>query len=154
MDNPYLNKGESIILTTHRISLDSILLNAMLTSERLTLTDDGYASFQQRTILLQDIISLRSGKIPSGEPVIVLSLTASEMDSQPLHLVFSQQYGEKRKQERDEWAKKIMEARVALIRKGLLSKYLRNNPETRAATIGPTLDSTGKDPTAYKYEES
>jgi len=129
VDNPYLNRSESIILTTHRVSVDSVLHNAMLTSERLILTDDGNANSQQRTILLQDIISLRSGKIPSGEPAIVLSLTTAEKGMQSLYLVFSQQYGERRKQERDEWVKKIMELRVALVQKRTSVEISPDNPK-------------------------
>jgi hypothetical protein len=115
--NPYLNRGESIILTTHRVSVDSVLYNVMLTSERLILLDDSYTSFRPRSIMLQDIDSLRSGKIPSGEPVIILSFTSSEKNPEPINLVFLLQYGEKRKEERDEWVKKIMELRIALIQK-------------------------------------
>jgi hypothetical protein len=119
MDNPYLNRGESIILTTHRISVDSLPYNVMLTTERLILLDDQYSSFRPRSIMLQNIVSLQSGKIPSGEPVIILFITSDEKETQTMHLVFSQQYGEQRKQDRDEWVKKIMELRVALIQKAI-----------------------------------
>jgi hypothetical protein len=111
MDNPYLNRGESIILTT-RLSLDSVPFDALLTTERLILIDDRYSRFQPRTIMLTTVISVRSGKMSTEEPVIMLSLTQTEGEPQPLNLVFSQQYGEKRSQERDNWVKKIMELRV------------------------------------------
>jgi hypothetical protein len=117
MDNPYLNRGESIILTTHRVSLDSVPFDAMLTTERLILIDDRYTRSQRRTIMLESVNSVRGGKIPTGEPVLMLSLTEGEGEPQPLNLVFSQQQGEKRTQERDNWVKKIMALRVDLLQK-------------------------------------
>jgi hypothetical protein len=122
MDDQYLNRGESIILTTHRISVDSVLHNVMLTNERLVLIDDRHAGFYPRSIMLRDIASLRSGKMSSGEPVIILFFSSAERENLPLHLIFSQHYGEIRRQERDEWAKKIMELRIALIQKDIPSE--------------------------------
>jgi len=117
MDNPYLNRGESIILTTHRVSLDSVLSDAMLTTERLILINDHYSPSQRRTIMLESVISVRGGKMQPEEPVLMLTLANVEGEPQPLNLVFSQQHGEKRTEERDNWVKKIMALRVDLLQK-------------------------------------
>ena len=117
MDNLYLGKTESIILSSSRISLDSVVYDVMLTTERLILTDDRDTLFQPRCISLEDITTLRGGTASSGDPVITLILSTSDEAQGPLHLVFVQQSGEKRKEERDTWVKHIMKLRVTLIQK-------------------------------------
>jgi hypothetical protein len=110
MSSPYLKSGEFIILTTDRVCINSVLYEVLLTTRHLILVDIRYAHFQPQTIPLSTILSVKGGKITTGELVITLSfsVTSSTGDSEPMVLIFSQQPGEQRKRERDEWLKKLM----------------------------------------------
>ena len=110
MSSPYLKSGEFIILTTDRVCINSVLYEVLLTTRHLILVDIRYAHFQPQTIPLSTILSVKGGKIATGELVITLSFsdTSSTGDSEPMVLIFSQQPGEQRKRERDEWLKKLM----------------------------------------------
>ena len=110
MSSPYLKSGEFIILTTDRVCINSVQYEVLLTTRHLILVDIRYAHFQPQTIPLSTILSVKGGKIATGELVITLSFsdTSSTGDSEPMVLIFSQQPGEQRKRERDEWLKKLM----------------------------------------------
>ena len=111
MSAPYLNRGESIILTTHRVSVNSALFDAMLTNERLILIDSRYIRFEPRMILFPGVISIKGGKAPAGEPAIIFTLEEpSDLSgSQQINLIFNQQPGEHRTHERELWMKKLIE---------------------------------------------
>jgi hypothetical protein len=114
MTGPYLHHGESIILTTDRVSLDTILYDAMLTTERLILIDSRYSRFEPVTIPLSAIISVRRGKAATGEPVIILSLSEpGSPDTRTKNILFSQQPMENRTPDRDQWVKKFIELAVS-----------------------------------------
>ena len=109
MTGPYLHSGESIILTTDRISLDSVLYDAMLTTERFILIDSRYARFEPVSIPLLGIQSVKSGMAATGEPVIVLTATAPDVPEPRIYnILFSQQPLENRKPDRDLWLKKFI----------------------------------------------
>jgi hypothetical protein len=110
MSSPYLKRDESIILTTDRVNINSVQYEVLLTTRNLILVDIRYAQFPPQEIPLSTILSVNGGKIFTGEPVIILSFsdTGSREDSGPMALIFSQQPGEQRKRERDEWLKKLM----------------------------------------------
>ena len=116
MSSPYLKSDESIILTTDRVNINSVQYEVLLTTRNLILVDIRYAQFQPQTIPLSTILSVKGGKIATGELVITLSFsdTGSTGDSGPMVLIFSQQPGEQRKRERDEWLKKLMELIVSV----------------------------------------
>jgi len=115
MGNNYLNSGESIILTTHSISVDEGLYDILLTNERIVLVDNRYTRFEPRSIPFTQMISVKGGRVPSGEPVITLVLTetGSLADSRDRHLVFTQRPGEDRRHERDLWVKRLIELVVS-----------------------------------------
>ena len=110
MGNPYLNRGESIILTAHRISVNAVLSDVMLTSQRLIVVDTSFARFEPQTLPLATIVKVMSGVTVTDEPIITLSLTARGDTGHlnAIDLIFSQQSGERRKRECDEWVKKLM----------------------------------------------
>jgi hypothetical protein len=110
MSSPYLKSDEFIILTTDRVCINSVQYEVLLTTRHLILVDIRYAQFQPQTIPLSTIVSVKGGKIATGELVITLSFsdTSSTGDPGPMVLIFSQQPGEQRKRERDEWLKKLM----------------------------------------------
>jgi hypothetical protein len=110
MSSPYLKSGEFIILTTDRVCIKSVQYEVLLTTRHLILVDIRYAQFQPQAIPLSTILSVKGGKIATGEMVIILSFsdTSSTGDSGPMVLIFSQLPGEQRKRERDEWLKKLM----------------------------------------------
>jgi len=113
MGSPYLNSGESITMTTHRVGVDSIPYDVMLTTHRLTLIDSRYARFEPLMIAFEDILTVKSGAVSTGEPVILLSYTDGDGAAREMNLIFSQQPGEHRKHERDLWVKKLMESIIA-----------------------------------------
>ena len=111
MAGPYLNSGETIILTTPRISVGSAIFDMMLTTRRIILVDNRYARFEPQMIPFSTILTVKGGKIPTGEPVISISCSDTDGSDEPVvtNLIFSQQPAEQRKQERDLWVKKIIE---------------------------------------------
>jgi len=139
MGSPYLSSGESITMTTHRVSVDSIPYDVMLTTHRLTLIDSRYARFEPRMIAFGDILTVKSGAASTGEPVIILSYTDAEEKTREMNLIFSQQPGEHRKQERDHWVKKLMESIIAE----------RTEPATGDGT--PAADSGGMQPSVRRW---
>lgn len=114
MGGPYLESGESIVLTTDRVSVDNITYDALLTTRRLILTDMRYARFEPRTLSLAAIESVRSGKAATGEPVILLALKG-DGSNQPDQrvLVFLQEPLENRKIDRDLWVRKFIELSIS-----------------------------------------
>jgi len=122
MSSPYLKSGESIILTTDRVSINSLLYEVLLTTRHLILVDIRYDQFLPQTISLSTIQSVNGGKITTGEPVITLIFSDNESmpDSGPMVLIFTQQPGEQRKRERDEWLKNLM-AHVVSVRQEIIT---------------------------------
>ena len=110
MSSPYLKRGESIILTTDRVSISSLLYEVLLTTRHLILVDIRYDLFLPQKIPLSTILSVNGGKVATGEPVITLIFSDNESmsGSGPMVLIFTQQPGEQRKRERDEWLKNLM----------------------------------------------
>jgi len=113
---PYLESGESLILTTDRVSVNTVQYDVLLTTRYLILVDVRYAQFQPQMIPLLTIESVKGGKTANGELVITLFLsdTGSSSGSDSMVLVFSQQPGEQRKRERDDWLKTLMGLIVSL----------------------------------------
>ncbi len=114
MGTPYLNSGESIILTTHRVSVDAVPYDIMLTTERLFLIDNRNIRFEPRIIALSTLLSVQGGKTPALEPVITL-LFHNERTGEaraPVNLVFSQNPHENRKPERDDWVRSLIQLTI------------------------------------------
>lgn len=115
MGSPYLNSGETIVLTSNRVSLDAVPYDVMLTSERIFLIDNRNARFEPRIIPLSIILSVQGGKTPVLDPVITILFRSGEGGDarQPLNLVFSQDPGENRKNERDTWVRSLIQLSIA-----------------------------------------
>src|SRR5512137_2957098 len=122
MGNPYLNRDETIILTTQRIRINSTLTDVMLTNQRLILVDPDHAQFRPQTIPLTTIETVMTGEDADGNPVISLSLSAltPQGATQSKELIFSQKFRNERNQERDEWVKQLKE-QIASVREEALS---------------------------------
>ena len=116
MDSPYLESGESIVLTTDRVSVNSEQYDLLLTTRHLILVDIRYARFQPQKIPLLAILSVKGGKIATGDLVITLffSDTSRTGGSEQMNLIFSRHPGEQRERERDEWLKRLMELIVSV----------------------------------------
>ena len=116
MDSPYLESGESIILTTDRVSVNSTQYDMLLTTRHLILVDIRYAQFEPRKFPLLTILSVKGGTVTTGDLVITLSFsdTSRTGGSEQINLIFSRQPGEHRDRERDEWLKKLMELIVSV----------------------------------------
>ena len=122
MGNPYLNRDETIILTTQRIRINSALTDVMLTNQRLILVDPAHAQFRPQTIPLTTIETVMTGEDADGNPVISLSLSAltPQGATQSKELIFSQKFRNERNQERDDWVKQLKE-QIASVREQALS---------------------------------
>src|SRR5512136_2735819 len=111
MGSPYLKSGEAIILTTNRVSADSVLYDVMLTSERIFFIDNLNTRFEPRIIPLNTILSVQGGKTPAQDPAITLLFRTGKVEGgarEPLILVFFQNPNENRKPERDDWVRNII----------------------------------------------
>jgi hypothetical protein len=139
MGSPYLSSGESITMTTHRVSVDSIPYDVMLTTHRLTLIDSRYARFEPLMIAFEDILTVKSGAASTGEPVIIMTYTGADETAREMNLIFSQQPGEHRKQERDLWVKKLMGSIIAE----------REDPAVRDE--GPAIETDGMQPSVRRW---
>jgi hypothetical protein len=129
---PYLESGESLILTTDRVSVNTVQYDVLLTTRYLILVDVRYAQFQPQMIPLLTIESVKGGKTANGELVITLFLsdTGSSSGSDSMVLVFSQQPGEQRKRERDDWLKALMGLIVSLRQETSFENLPDAYPET------------------------
>ncbi|MDD1682464.1 MAG: hypothetical protein LUO98_01400, partial [Methanoregula sp.] len=114
MGSPYLKSGEGIIMTTPRVSVDAVVYDVMLTTERLFLTDAQSSRFEPRIIVLASLLSVRGGTTPSREPAIILLFRqqGDEEVQQPVNLVFIQEKNENRQPERDEWVRNLIRLSV------------------------------------------
>jgi hypothetical protein len=132
MGNPYLNRDESIILTTHRIRINSTMADVLLTNQRLILVDSGHAQFRPQTIPLTTIETVMTGEDAQDNPLLSLSLSAitPQGATQSRELIFSQQVSGERKQERDDWVKQLKE-QISLVRQQAL---LITNPPLHQET--------------------
>jgi hypothetical protein len=110
MGSPYLNSGEAIVLTTHRVIVDTVPYDIMLTTERIFLIDNRSSRFEPRILPLSAVLSVQAGKTPAFEPVITLLFHPRDggIDHQPINLVFSQNPNENRKPERDDWVRSLI----------------------------------------------
>ncbi|MDD1699168.1 MAG: hypothetical protein LUQ04_00035 [Methanoregula sp.] len=119
MGIPYLETGESIILTTGRVSINSVQYDVLLTTRNLILVDDRYGDFQPRIFPLFIIQSVKGGKTTSGELAITIFFadTRGTGEPEPMVLLFSQHPRENRKRERDDWLKKLMELIISVHQK-------------------------------------
>ncbi len=145
MDSPYLERGESIILTTDRVSINSAQYDVLLTTRYLILVDVRYARFQPQKIPLLAILSVKGGRIATGDLVITLSFSDTSLTGTgQMNLIFSRYPDEQRDRERDEWLKKLMERIVAVRQETIGSKTIAPEqgigirPVTRR-TIAPEM---------------
>jgi hypothetical protein len=122
MGNPYLNRDESIILTTHNVSFDSLVTEVVFTNQRLILFDSRHPQFRYQTIPLATIETVMIREDEHGNPVILLSISPLTPDSPPLsrELTFSRQTTGDRKQECEDWVKQLKE-QISLIRRQALA---------------------------------
>lgn len=111
MGNPYLNRDESIILTTHNVSFDSVVTEVIFTNQRLILFDSRHTQFRYQTIPLETIETVMIREDTQDNPVIFLSIAPLTPDSPPQsrELTFSRQTTGDRKQECEDWVKQLKE---------------------------------------------
>lgn len=114
MGSPYLNSDEAIVLTTNRVSADSVLYDVMLTTERIFFIDNRNPRFEPRIIPLNAILSVQGGKTPAQDPAITLLFRRVEAEGarQPLNLIFFQDPNENRRPERDDWLRSLIQLSI------------------------------------------
>jgi len=160
MGSPYLNRNESIILTTHNVSFNSIVTEVIFTNQRLILFDSRHAQFRYQTIPLATIETVMTREDSQGNPVIFLSISPLTPDSPPQskELTFSRQTTGERKQECDEWVTQLKEQIASVRQQALLSSQPHSDQETdiifddittngtESVPAGETLPETGAEP--------
>ena len=132
MGNPYLNRDESIILTTHNVNFNSVVTEVIFTNQRLILFDSRHPQFRYQTIPLATIETVMIREDAQDNPVILLSISPITPDSPPQskELTFSRQTTGDRKRECEEWVKQLKE-QIASVR---LQASLPLQPETHQDT--------------------
>jgi hypothetical protein len=114
MGGPYLESGESIVMTTDRVSVENVMYDAILTTRRLLLIDSRHTRIEPRIIPLSTVESVRSGKAATGEPVVMLLVRSpDDSASGTTIIIFSQGPLENRKQDRDLWVQKFIELSIS-----------------------------------------
>ena len=122
MGNPYLNRDESIILTTHNVTYNSVVTEVIFTNQRLILFDSRHAQFRYQTIPLATIETVMIREDAQDNPVILLSISPITPDSPPQsrELTFSRQAMGDRKRECEEWVRQLKEQIASIRRQALL----------------------------------
>jgi len=135
MGSPYLNSGETIILTTSRVSVDAVAYDVMLTNERIFFIDNRKARLEPRIISLSTILSVQGGKTPAQDPVITVMFHPRNEGEprQPLNLIFSQDPNENRRPERDDWVRGLIQLSINQQEKRVVPETPAE-PETSRAT--------------------
>jgi hypothetical protein len=118
MGNPYLNRDESIILTTHNVIFNSLVTEVVFTNQRLILFDSRHVQFRYQTIPLATIETVMIREDAESNPVIFLSIAPVTPDNPPQskELTFSKQAGGDRKQECIDWVKQLKD-QIASVRR-------------------------------------
>ena len=133
MGNPYLNRDESIILTTHNVNYNTVVTEVIFTNQRLILFDSRHAQFRYQTIPLATIETVVIREDAQDNPVILLSISPITPDSPPQsrELTFSRQAAGDRKRECEEWVRQLKEQIASMRLQALLP---RNPSPTRTMT--------------------
>jgi hypothetical protein len=111
MAAPYLNRDESIILTTHNVNFNSLVVELILTNQRLIIFDSHHPQIRYQTIPLATIETVMSREDAQGNPEMYLSISPLTSDGAPLskEFIFLRQPGGERRQECDAWLQKLKE---------------------------------------------
>jgi hypothetical protein len=156
MGNPYLNRDESIILTTHNVNFNSLVTEVVFTNQRLILFDSRHAQFRYQTIPLATIETVMIREDTQGNPVIFLSILPMTPDSPPQlkELTFSRQTSGDRKQECDEWVKQLKEQIASVRRQDLASSQPPAHHETDIIFDDISTDGTERVPAGSTLPET
>ncbi|MCK9593387.1 MAG: hypothetical protein M0Q91_15385 [Methanoregula sp.] len=132
MGNPYLNRDESIILTTHNVNFNSLVTELILTGQRLIIFDTNHPQFRYQTIPLTSIETVIASEDAQGNPVMYLSVSALTRDSAPLskEFTFLRQPGGERRQECDTWIKQLKEQIASIRQQKILAMQLADSEKT------------------------
>ena len=149
MGNPYLNRDESIILTTHNVNFNSLVTELILTGQRLIIFDTNHPQFRYQTIPLTSIETVIASEDAQGNPVMYLSVSALTRDSAPLskEFTFMRQPGGERRQECDTWIKQLKEQITSIRQQKILAMQLADSEktdiifdETKPTILQPVLE--------------
>jgi hypothetical protein len=156
MGNPYLKRDESIILTTHNVSFNSIVTEVIFTNQRLILFDSSHAQFRYQTIPLASIETVMTREDSQGNPVIFLSTSPMTPDSPPQskELTFSRQATGDRKQECDEWVKQLKEQIASVRLQELASSQPLSEHETDIIFDDINTNGAGRVPAGSTLPET
>lgn len=123
MVTPYLNRDESIILTTHNVNFNSRVAELILTNQRLIIFDTGHPQFRYQTIPLTTIETVITREDAQNNPVLYLSISPLTKDSAPQtkEFTFLRQTSGERRQECDVWIKQLKEQIASIRQQRLLA---------------------------------
>lgn len=163
MGTPYLNRDESIILTTHNVDFNSLIAELILTDQRLIIFDTGHAQFRYQTIPLATIGTVIAREDEHSNPVMYISLTPLSQDSAPQtkEFTFLRQGGGERKKECEVWITHLKELMYSIRQQKFLATQLPSPKDNEIqfddADIPlpePVRDDTTRSETAPHTSES
>ena len=107
MGYPELDRDESIILETRNIKFKSISFDAILTNNRIILTDSKKNVIPSQNIALSTIRNVEAGENAIRDHFLILAIITDTGEKHQMVLTFVRQAGGERKRECSEWAKKL-----------------------------------------------
>jgi hypothetical protein len=107
MGYPDLDNDEPIILQSRNVKFKSISFDAILTHNRIHLTDTKKNLIPSQDIILTTIRNVERGENAIRDHFLILSLVTDAGEKYQTVLTFARQSGIERKRECDEWAKKL-----------------------------------------------
>lgn len=99
--------GETVIVRSPDVYVKSLRLTAMLTTERIVLSDPYNSAVPDRDLSLNAIVGAEAGKTRSGEPVLCVLSRPAGSEVRRLFITFARQAGALRTRERDRWVQEI-----------------------------------------------
>ncbi len=107
MGYPDLDNDEPILLQSRNVKFKSISFDAILTSNRIHLTDTKKNLIPSQDIILTTIRNVETGENAIRDHFLILSLVTDAGEKYQAVLTFAKQSGVERKRECNEWAKKL-----------------------------------------------
>jgi len=102
--------GETVIVRSPDVYVKSLRLTALLTTERIIMSDPYNSVVPDRDLPLRAIVGAEAGETRSGEPVLCVLSRPAGSEVRRLFITFVGQAGFLRTGERDRWVKEISRA--------------------------------------------
>ncbi len=107
MRQPVLHMGETVLIRSPDVYVKSFRLTALLTTERIVLSDPYNSAVPDRDLDLRAVVGAEAGETRSGEPVLCVLSRPAMGEVRRLFITFAGQAGSLRTGERDRWVQEI-----------------------------------------------